>query len=193
MRLGGGENLCGLHIVYRTDVMEFNIERACEVLDRTPGTLRSMLEGLSDDWARSLGDVNDWSPFDVVGHLIHGEETDWIPRAKIILEQGSDRTFVPFDRTAQFQRFEGKNLAALLDEFAALRKANLSTLRSWKLPENQLLLTGKHPELGTVTLAQLLATWVVHDLTHIRQKANCLARRYKHDVGPWEKYLSILN
>ena len=134
----------------------------------------------------------EWQPYDVVGHLIHGEETDWIPRARIILEQGEDRTFVPFDRFAQFERSEGKSLDELLDEFAALRAENLETLRAWNLTSAQLDLRGMHPELGESTLRQLLATWVVHDLNHIRQIVTAMAGRYGGEVGPWREYLSIL-
>lgn len=135
----------------------------------------------------------DWGPFDIVGHLIHGEETDWIPRARIILTQGENRTFEPFDRFAQFEASRGKTLGTLLDEFERLRNANLETLGSWKLTNAELDLYGVHPELGDVTLRQLLATWVVHDLTHIRQVATAMARRYSDEVGQWKQYLSILS
>jgi hypothetical protein len=124
--------------------------------------------------------------------LIHGEETDWIPRARIILQQGENRTFVPFDRFAQHERSKGKSLAQLLDEFAELRRENLDTLRSWSLTDTQLDLEGIHPELGRVTLRQLLGTWVVHDLNHIRQITTVMAKRYEEEVGPWKEYLSIL-
>jgi hypothetical protein len=173
--------------------MKFEIAKACEVLGQTPQTLRSMLGGLSDEWTRSGGDPDNWSPYDVVGHLIHGEDTDWIPRAKIILKQGDDLTFVPFDRKAQFKRSQGKTLLQLLDEFASKRGENHQILRSWQLTEKELALSGIHPELGPVTLEQLIATWVVHDLGHIRQIATVMAGKYKDGVGPWEQYLSILH
>ena len=180
--------------------MEFNVTRSIEVLSATPVTLRSMLGNLSDDWTH--GEIQnpnskiqngEWTGFDVVGHLIHGEETDWIPRARIILAQGEDRTFVPFDRFAQFEKSKGKSLAQLLDEFTKLRTENIDTLRSWKLGPEHLDLEGTHPELGIVTLLQLLATWVVHDLNHIRQIVTSMAKRYDAEVGVWKEYLSILS
>jgi hypothetical protein len=152
-------------------------------------------EGNRDSEIRNpKSDIPDrkWEPFDVVGHLIHGEETDWIPRARIILEQGENRTFIPFDRFAQFERSKGKSLANLLDEFEKLRAENIDTLRSWNLTEEHLDLEGIHPELGTVTLRQLLATWVVHDLNHIRQIVTAMAGKYSGEVGVWKEYLSIL-
>ena len=174
------------------NLKSFSVDEADSILRSTPAVLRSILEKLPEEIS-SATDENDWRPFDVVGHLIHGEETDWIPRARIVLEQGENRTFVPFDRFAQFDNSKGKSLGALVDEFAALRTANLETLRSWKLTEEQLGLQGEHPELGTVTLRQLLATWVVHDLNHIRQIITAIATRYSGEVGPWKEYLSILS
>lgn len=146
---------------------------------------------LSDEWTASRGDA--WQAFDVVGHLIHGEETDWIPRARIILDQGEDRTFVPFDRFAQDEKSKGKTLLDLLDEFEKLRRENIAALRSWNLTEKELELKGIHPELAEVNLSQLLATWVVHDLNHVRQIVTAMAARYMDDVGVWRQYLSILN
>jgi hypothetical protein len=172
--------------------MEFTIENAVELLERTPRVVRAMLDGLSDQWT-SGGTETEWAPFDIVGHLIHGEMTDWIPRAKIILDQGESLTFVPFDRLAQFEHSKGKTLAVLLDEFDEARRESLKTLRGWNLSEDQLRLKGMHPELGEVDLSQLLATWVVHDLTHIRQIATFMAKKYTEAVGPWTEYLSILN
>lgn len=178
--------------------MRFELEKSIAVLSATPATLRSLLEGLSEEWTGGDGQDphsrdREWRPYDVIGHLIHGEETDWIPRANIILEQGRYRTFVPFDRFAQFERSKGKSLAELLDEFAQLRNENIETLRSWNLTEQQLDLEGTHPELGRVNLRQLLATWVVHDLNHIRQIVTAMAKRYSGEVGVWREYLSILN
>jgi hypothetical protein len=170
---------------------KFSVNEACEILERTPKVVRSMLEGLSDGWTTG-GDESNWAPFDIVGHFIHGELTDWIPRAKIILAQGENRTFEPFDRLAQFELSKGKSPAELLDEFEQFRAESLAELRSWNLTDDRLSLTGTHPELGEVTLEQLLATWVVHDLTHIRQIATSIARRYEQTVGPWKEYLSIL-
>jgi len=179
--------------------MKFDISRATEVLSATPATVRELLGGLSEEWTanriqnpKSKIQNVEWHPFDIVGHLIHGEETDWIPRARIILAQGEDRTFVPFDRFAQFERSEGRSMGQLLDEFAKLRTENLDTLRSWDLTNEQLDLEGVHPELGTVTLRQLLATWVVHDLNHIRQMVTAMSRQYADEVGVWKEYLSIL-
>lgn len=179
--------------------MEFEISKAIEVLSATPPTLRSLLGNLSEEWVgpeiqnpNSKIQNAEWRPYDVIGHLIHGEETDWIPRARIILAQGEDRTFVPFDRFAQFDNSKGKSLMQLLDEFARLRAECLDTLRSWSLSEEQLDLEGIHPELGLVTLRQLLSTWVVHDLTHIRQVVTVMAKRYEMGVGVWKEYLSIL-
>ena len=134
----------------------------------------------------------EWSPYDIIGHLIHGEQTDWIPRARIILEQGENPTFVPFDRFAQFENSKGKSLAQLLEEFGKLRTENLDILRSWNLTKEQLDLEGNHPELGRVTLRQLLSTWLVHDLTHIRQVVTVMAKQYDREVGVWKEYLSIL-
>ncbi|MBC7899085.1 MAG: DinB family protein [Saprospiraceae bacterium] len=192
--------------------MRFDLEQAVEVLSATPGTLRSLLGRLSADsisdttpsddhpvrearspLLKSGGELRtEWRAYDVVGHLIHGEETDWIPRARIIIEQGADRTFEAFDRFAQFERSRGKPLGDLLAEFSERRTESLETLRAWNLNAEHLDLRGIHPELGEVTLRQLLATWVVHDLNHIRQIVTAMASRYDGDVGPWREYLSIL-
>ena len=143
--------------------MEFRLEDAVPVLRRTPGTLRAMLHGLPAAWTDATEGPDTWSPYVIVGHLIHAERTDWIPRAEIILAQGPDRRFTPYDRFAQFRESEGKPLAELLDEFARLRAENVATLEGWRLTDAQLALTGEHPEFGSVTLAQLLATWVAHE------------------------------
>jgi hypothetical protein len=172
--------------------MEFDLANAVEILDKTPGVVRAMLSGLSENWT-SGGDESNWAPIDIVGHLIHGEQTDWIPRAQIILKHGEERTFTPFDRLAQFGSSNGKTLTELIKEFETLRAENVDTLRSWNLSESQLQLKGMHPELGKVTLEQLIATWLVHDLTHIRQIATFMARKYEQEVGPWKEYLSILH
>ena len=172
--------------------MEFNVEKAVEVLRSTPGTVKAMVGGLSEDWTSSSGDRDDWGVFDVVGHLVHADETDWIPRAEVILARGEDRNFPPFDRFGQFEKAEGKTLGELLDEFERVRAGCLATVRGWRLSDEQLGLSGVHPEFGAVELRQLLATWVVHDLTHIRQIATIMARKYEDAVGPWKAYLSIL-
>jgi len=172
--------------------MKFQVEQAVEILSNTPFVLKSLLGNLSNDWTENISSSEDWSPFDIVGHYIHGEETDWIPRAEIILRQGENTTFEPFDRFAQFERSKGKTLGELLDEFAELRRKSLETLRSWNLTDEQLQLKGMHPELGLVDLEKLLSTWVVHDLTHIRQIVTFLAKKYGENVGVWKEYLSIL-
>ena len=172
--------------------MKFDLDKSIEILRQTPYTLQRMLSDLSADWTASSGDKENWGPYDVIGHLIHGEETDWIPRAEIILAPGENRTFIPFDRLAQFERSKGRALSDLLTEFAFVRNASVEKLVRWQLTDEQLKRTGMHPELGEVTLSQLLATWVVHDLNHIRQIANYMARQYAAEVGPWKAYLSIL-
>lgn len=173
--------------------MKFQIEKAIEILSNTPQTVKSMLENLSDEWTASEDNKDDWSPFDVIGHYIYCEETDWIPRAEIILRKGENRTFEPFDRFAQFEISKGKTLYELLETFAEIRRKNLETLKSWNLSEAQLKLKGIHPELGEVNLEQLISTWVVHDLTHIRQISTNLAKKYADNVGAWKEYLSILD
>lgn len=172
--------------------MKFQVAQAVEILEKTPETVKTLLGNLSDEWISKNDNPEDWSPFDIVGHYIHAEETDWIPRARIILTQGETRSFEPFDRFAQFERSKGKTLDELLETFTELRLKNLETLKSWDLTAEQLGLRGMHPELGIVTLEQLLATWVVHDLTHIRQIATVLAKKYAENVGVWKEYLSIL-
>jgi hypothetical protein len=175
------------------DKMSFDISQTLDLLGRTPTVLDTFLRGTNATWHASSEGPGTWSALDVVGHLIHGEETDWIPRARIILEHGEDRPFEPFDRFAQHSRFEGWSLEDLLDRFAELRHANLETVRSWNLTEAQLTLPGRHPELGGVTLRQLLATWAVHDLNHIAQISRVMAKAYADEVGAWKAYLSILN
>ncbi len=175
--------------------MEFSVDKAIEVLEATPLTLHALLRNLSDEWIqdpKSKLENTRWEPFDVVGHLIHADQTDWIPRARIIIEQGENRTFVPFDRFAQFEISKGKSLGDLLSEFQQMRSESIATLRDWSLTEEHLDLEGVHPELGVVTLRQLLATWVVHDLNHVRQVATSMATKYGGQVGPWKEYLSVL-
>ena len=172
--------------------MDFDLTNGLAVLERTPATLHAMLSGLPSAWTDATEGGDTWSPYVVVGHLIHGERTDWIPRARIILEQGTSRRFTPYDRFAQFRESEGKPLALLLDELRDLRAANLATLRGWRLTDAQLALQGEHPEFGAVTLRQLLATWVAHDLGHIVQIARTMAVQYRAPVGPWKAYLSVM-
>lgn len=173
--------------------MDYRINDALAVLERTPGTLRALLGGLPDAWTMSNEGPDTFSAFDNVGHLIHGERTDWIPRARLILAQGAQRTFEPFDRFAQARESEGKSLDTLLDEFAALRAGNVAMLRGWQLTDAQLALTGEHPALGVVTLRQLLSTWVAHDLGHLAQTARVLAKQYRDAVGPWRAYLPVMD
>ena len=172
--------------------MEFDLDQAIDVLRRTPGALREMLLGLPESWARGTEGPETFSPFDVVGHLIDGEETDWVPRALLILARGEAR-FEPYDRFRHKARNAGRSLESLLDEFARLRAANLATLAEWRVSDRQLALEGEHPAFGPVTLRQLLATWVAHDLGHVAQIARVMAKRYRDDVGPWQAYLPILN
>jgi DinB superfamily len=173
--------------------MEFDLDKAIAVLARTPATLRTFLNGLPRDWVETNEGDNTWSPYDVIGHLIHGERVDWITRAKIILEHGEARPFDPFDRFAQFEESKGKTLGELLDEFAALRERNLATLREMKIGAEDYEKTGQHPALGRVTLKELLATWVTHDLDHIAQVSRTMAKQYATEVGPWQAYISILH
>lgn len=172
--------------------MKFDLDLSVQLLRQTPYSLQRMLDGLSEEWTQEGGGREDWSPYDVLGHLIHGEETDWMARAEIILAQDENRTFKTFDRLAQFKESKGKTLDDLLTEFAHLRSANLERVVGWQLDEQKLDLTGIHPTFGEVTLRQLLATWVVHDLNHIRQIVRFMALKYEAAVGPWKEYLTIL-
>jgi hypothetical protein len=173
--------------------MTFNLNTGVEILQRTPNTLRAMLAGLAPEWTDATEGPETWSPYVIVGHLIHGERTDWIPRAEIILAQGPDRRFTPYDRFAQFRESQGKSLADLLDEFARLRTGNVATLSGWHLTDVQLALEGQHPEFGRVTLGQLLATWIAHDLGHVAQIARVMAKQYREAVGPWRAYLPVMD
>lgn len=173
--------------------MAFHLEEALAVLERTPPTLDALLRGLPDAWIHQTEGPETWSPYDVVGHLVHGEKTDWIARAKMIRTEGEGRPFEPFDRFAMFEASKGKTLEELLDEFAALRARNLATLRGWNLQPDDFALRGTHPALGRVTLGQLLATWAAHDLSHLRQITRTMAKRYAEAVGPWREYLPVMD
>lgn len=173
--------------------MEFQLDQAIEILRRTPATLNSLLRHLPEEWTLSNEGPESWSPFDVVGHLIHGEEADWIPRARIILEYGEESAFEPFDRFAMFEKSKGKSLGELLDRFEWLRAESLKELEGMNLRPELLGKRGMHPELGVVTLSQLLSTWVVHDLGHIGQVVRVMAKQYADAVGPWQAYLSVLS
>ena len=173
--------------------MAFALDDTRALLARTPAVLTAWLGDLPDAWIRATEGDGSWSPFDVVGHLIHAEETDWMPRARLILSDAADKTFAPFDRTAMFTASEGKTLPQLLARFAELRAANLRELDGWALTAAQLDRQGQHPALGPVTLRQLLATWATHDLGHLAQVARVMAKQHREAVGPWRAYLSVLD
>jgi DinB family protein len=172
--------------------LRFDLEQALPQLERTPHVFATMLRGLPDPWLTSNEGGDTWAPIEVIGHLIHGERTDWIPRARIILDQGESRPFDPYDRLGQRQWLAGKTVDDLLDTFATLRAENLATLRGWKLTAADLDRTGMHPGLGRVTLGQLLAAWVVHDLDHITQVARTEAKLYIAAVGRWTEIMGVL-
>jgi hypothetical protein len=172
--------------------MEFQLGNAKQILIRTPKTLNSLLRNLPDEWIKSNEGPETWSPFDVVGHLVHAEEADWIPRARIILEEGETGTFEPFDRFAMFEKSRGKSLTELLDRFEMRRQENLALLERMNLTQQMLEKRGTHPEFGLVTLSQLLSTWAVHDLGHIGQIVRVMAKQYGEAVGPWQAYLPVL-
>jgi hypothetical protein len=174
-------------------VLPFDVANGAAVLERTPRVLRTLLSGLSSGWIDGTEGDNTWSPYDNVGHLVHGERTDWIQRAEIILAQGENRAFTPFDRLAQFRDSAGKSLDDLLDEFESLREANVAKLRGWNLTDTQLSLEGIHPAFGPVTLRQLLSTWVAHDLGHIAQISRVMAKQYRDAIGPWRAYLPVMD
>jgi DinB superfamily len=173
--------------------MEHSLQNTIALLARTPSTLDALLRDLPEIWTAHNEGEKTWSAYDVVGHLIHGERTDWMPRARIILEFGETRAFTPFDRFAQEHESQRKALGQLLDEFAALREENLRELRGLNLCHEDLARRGRHPSLGAVTLSELLATWAVHDLTHVHQISRVMAQQYREAVGPWKKYLGVLH
>jgi hypothetical protein len=172
--------------------MQFDLDSALEILGRTPKTLNALLRDLPDAWARVTEGPDTWSAYEVVGHLIHADETDWIPRARVILDHGASKPFEPFDRFAQFEASRGKSLNQLLDEFAAARARSLSQLAALKLTPDSLAKQGRHPEFGAVTMSQLLSTWVAHDLDHVVQISRVMAKAYTDAVGPWRAYLRVL-
>ena len=173
--------------------MRYSFERAAEILERTPAVLNTLLRNINDGWVMSNEGPDTFSPYDVVGHLIHGEKTDWVPRAKIILEFGTSMPFTPWDRFAQYEASKGKTLQQLLDEFELIRKENMAWFRSINISEADLEKTGIHPVLGEITLKNLLSTWVVHDLTHIAQVTRVMAKQYRGEMGPWPEFFRILN
>jgi len=171
---------------------EHKLDQTISLLARTPATLNALLRDLPESWTLSNEGEKTWSAYDIVGHLNHGERTDWMPRAKMILEFGDTRAFAPFDRWAQARESEGKSLAQLLDEFARLRSESLGELRALNLRPEDFARRGRHPELGVVTLSELLATWAAHDLTHLHQLSRVMAYQYREAVGPWNEYLGVL-
>lgn len=173
--------------------MQYSLEKSYEIVERTPAVLKALLTGINEDWIINNEGPETFSPYDVVGHLVHGEKTDWTVRIKRILESGNSRTFELFDRFAQYQDSEGKYLQQLLDEFELLRAENIYWLKSLNLSATDLDKTGMHPVLGEVTMRHLLATWVVHDLTHIAQITRVMAKQYKEEIGPWTDFFRILN
>jgi hypothetical protein len=172
--------------------VEQNLEYTVSLLARTPAAFDALLRDLPETWTLRNEGENTWSAFDVVGHLIHGDRTDWMPRAKMILQFGETRAFEPFDRWGQARESEGKSLAQLLDEFARLRRESLAELRSLNLRPEDLARRGRHPALGAVTLSELLATWAAHDLTHLHQISRVMAHQYRKAVGPWNSYLGVM-
>lgn len=173
--------------------MEHNVQHTMAVLSRTPAALDALLRDLPDAWTLRHEGENTWTVFDVVGHLIHGERTDWMPRVRMVLQFGETRTFEPFNRLGHVRECQGKSLGQLLDEFARVRSENLRDLRGLHLRPEDLARLGRHPALGVVTLSQLLATWAGHDLTHLHQIARVMAHQYREAVGPWSKYLGVLH
>lgn len=173
--------------------MKFDLLKSISVLERTPKTLQTLLEGQHQDWTHQNEGGDSWSPYDVIGHLVHGEKTDWLPRIMIILNESDQKTFSPYDRFAQFKMNQGKSLNDLLLEFQELRASNIRRLQDLGLTDFDLEKEGIHPELGPVTMKNLIAAWVVHDMGHIAQVSRVMAKQYKNEVGPWPKYLTILN
>ncbi len=172
--------------------MTFSINKSIEILSRTPLVLESLLSGLSEEWLKNNEGENTWSPYDIVGHLIHGEKTDWMVRAKVILSDAEDKTFEPFDRFAQMEADQEQSIDALLQTFKTLRAKNIEDLTALQISDAQLSATGIHPALGEANLRELLSTWVVHDLGHIAQISRVMAKQYQSEVGPWKAYLGIL-
>ncbi|MEO6549309.1 MAG: DinB family protein [Ferruginibacter sp.] len=172
--------------------MNFSLEKSLEILQRTPDVLNVLLQDISAEWTSNNEGENTWSVYDIIGHLIHGEKTDWITRTNIILSENHDKRFMLFDRFAQFEESSGKSLFQLLVEFKTLREKNIEHLLSINITDKNLEQKGIHPAFGEITLLQLLSTWVVHDLNHIAQIARVMAKQYKEEVGPWTAYLKIL-
>jgi hypothetical protein len=173
-------------------MMAQDLEQTTALLARTPAALDAILRDLPEAWTLRNEGENSWSAFDIVGHLIHGERTDWMPRVRMVLEFGESQTFRPFDRWGQVRESQGKSLDQLLDEFARLRAENLDELRGLNLGREDFERRGRHPALGVVSLSELLATWAIHDLTHLHQISRVMAHQYRDAVGPWSAYLGVL-
>ena len=173
--------------------MQHNLSHTISLLSRTPAALNAFLRDLPEAWTFCNEGGNTWSAFDVVGHLVHGDRTDWMPRVNVVLQCGETRAFEPFDRWGQASASRGKSLGQLLDEFARVRSANLDDLRALNLQEEHLALRGRHPVFGVVTLSQLLAAWAAHDLTHLHQLSRLMAHQYREAVGPWSQYLGVMH
>jgi hypothetical protein len=182
-----------MHYVGMASLTEFNVAEAVAVLTRTPATLNALLRGLPSIWVHGNEGKHTWNAFDIMGHLVFAERTDWMPRVRIVLENGEARPFDPFDRFAQLKVSQDKSLEQLLDDFACLRRDNLAALHALNLQQEALNRRGKHPALGVVTLSELLATWAVHDLTHLHQLSRVMAHQYRDVVGPWSAYLGVLH
>ncbi|RNC85100.1 MAG: DinB family protein [Winogradskyella sp.] len=172
--------------------MNFELDKSIEILKRTPQVIDTLLTGLSEEWYRNNEGKTTWSPYDVVGHLIFGEKTDWIVRIKIILDESENKRFEPFDRFAQLNEDQNKPIDTLIKEFKILREKNLEELASLKITSKDFNRVGIHPEFGPVTLQQLISTWAVHDLGHIAQISRVMAKQYSKEVGPWINYLGVL-
>lgn len=173
--------------------MKYNIESACRILERTPDVLSELLNGLEEEWTHQNEGPDTFSPYDVIGHLVHGEKTDWMPRTRHLLALGTAIPFEPYDRFAQYRESEGKSVEDLLTEFEQLRKENIFALKGLSLTDADLDKMGMHPSLGEVTLRHLLATWVVHDLTHIAQITRVMAKQYREEMGPWPSFFRVLD
>jgi hypothetical protein len=182
----------GMHLLHMPNSNKFSLRESIALLTRTPATLNALLRGLSDVWTHSNEGKDTWSAFDIVGHLNVAERTDWMPRVRTILEHGETKPFEPFDRLAQKKESEGKSLEQLLDDFARLRSENLAALQALNLQSADLARRGTHPALGSVALSELLATWAVHDLTHLHQLSRVMAYQYREAVGPWSAFLGVL-
>jgi len=173
--------------------MQYDIAKSLEILERTPSVLTSLLSGIDDEWIMNNEGPDTFSPYDVIGHLVYGEKTDWPVRVKIILDHGTSKSFDPFERFAMYEESKGKTIQQLLYEFEEIRKHNIIWVRSLDLQEPDYDKKGMHPKLGEVTLRNLLAAWIVHDLTHIAQITRVMAKQYKTEIGPWVEFFRILN